>query len=1109
MDKFAVLLWEEDVVIPTYEAGAPEKNPMFFEKRVYQGSSGAVYPYPIVESIANEKTDKIYHAVFLENYYMRIMVLPGLGGRIQMAYDKIGQRHFIYYNEVIKPALVGLCGPWISGGIEFNWPQHHRPSTFDPVDYTLEENEDGSKTIWVNEIERMNGTSGRAGFTLYPGKAYLEVKGRVYNGTALPQSFLWWANPAVAVNEHYQSIFPPDVHAVYDHGRRDVSSFPIAKGVYYKTDYSPGTDISRYKNIPVPTSYMAVGSGYDFIGGYDHGQAAGMLHVANHHIAPGKKQWTWGNGAFGEAWDQNLTDNNGPYIELMTGVYTDNQPDFSWLMPFEQKEFEQYFMPYRKLANIKAACRDVLLNVIIHQGSARLQLYASSEIRLRVELSIAGIRRFNDFLTLTPEEVFEASFVCPDELPEHDVQVIITDSREEELLHYQPSSQTATLPEPATAPVPPGSVPDTESLFLIGLHLEQYRHATADPTAYYKEALRRRPGDVRSNNAMGRWLLRRGKVIDSEPYFRKAIETATRYNGNPYDGEPWLNLGICLLQQECYGEAYDMLYKSAWNNACKASAYFLLAQLDCRREQFEKALYHLGQSLANNASNSKAIALKVLVLHKLGHRKQALDLCILGIRSDQFNLLLYFEMIPLYKLAGDFEAAVTAQKSLLRIARSDSNNFISFANDLGMAGQYEEASAFLQMGWENSVRDPILCYYLGWYAQKLGNAQAAREWIASASAAPGPVYFPNRVEDIAVLQFAVAAHSSESLAPYWLGCLWYDKKQYPEAMRCWEEAVERDETKPAPWRNLGIAWYNKYQQPKKAIECLEKAFALNANDARILMELDQLYKRTGKSPAARLAFLDRYVRQVGTRDDLYLENITLNNLLGHHEIALRLLLERRFHPWEGGEGRVAAQYRISLAEMAKSCLQLGQYGKATELLEKARVYPASLGEGKLAGTPENDVLYLLGLSFEYLHEMETAIQYYRAATIGLSEPAPAIFYNDPQPDAMFYQGLAWQKLQEEEVAQSLFAGLVEWGQQHMNDPAQIDFFAVSLPDLLVFDDDLDRRHRTHCTYMMALGYLGQKAYEEAARFFGQVLQADPSHIGACIHRRQLPEAVQS
>jgi len=210
--KAAVRVWEEDKLIPTYGVGEPDKNPMFLEKRVYQGSSGRVYPYPVIDKIYDEKREVSYRLAILENEY-----------------------------------VVGLAGPWISGGIEFNWPQHHRPNTFGPVEYRLEQREDGSATVWVSEIDRMYGTKMTAGFTLYPGKAYLEISAQLYNRTPEPQTFLWWANPAVAVNDHTQSVFPPDVTAVFDHGKRDVSRFPIATGTYYKMDYSEGVDISRYK----------------------------------------------------------------------------------------------------------------------------------------------------------------------------------------------------------------------------------------------------------------------------------------------------------------------------------------------------------------------------------------------------------------------------------------------------------------------------------------------------------------------------------------------------------------------------------------------------------------------------------------------------------------------------------------------------------------------------------------------------------------------------------------------------------------------------------------------------------------------------------------------
>ncbi|MFZ0338002.1 MAG: DUF5107 domain-containing protein, partial [Terracidiphilus sp.] len=124
---------EQQVVFPTYPLPPADPNPMFLEKRVYQGSSGKVYPNPFTDHVTLEKSDASYRAIVLENEFIQLMILPEIGGRIQAGLDKTNQFDFFYRQHVIKPALVGLLGPWISGGVEFNWPQHHRPSTFMPV----------------------------------------------------------------------------------------------------------------------------------------------------------------------------------------------------------------------------------------------------------------------------------------------------------------------------------------------------------------------------------------------------------------------------------------------------------------------------------------------------------------------------------------------------------------------------------------------------------------------------------------------------------------------------------------------------------------------------------------------------------------------------------------------------------------------------------------------------------------------------------------------------------------------------------------------------------------------------------------------------------------
>ena len=651
--------WREIVTIPTYEIGKAEKNPIFLEKRVYQGSSGVVYPYPVVESISDTKVDCEYHAIWMENEYIKVMILPELGGRVQMAYDKIKQRHFVYYNHVIKPALVGLTGPWISGGIEFNWPQHHRPSTYLPIDATIESHEDGSVTVWVNEMERMFHQKGMAGFTLRPGCTYLEIQGRVSNRTSLPQTFLWWANPAVEVNDEYQSVFPPDVNAVFDHGKRAVSSFPIATGTYYKMDYSTGVDISNYKNIKVPTSYMAVNSKYNFEGGYENDTKGGMLHVASHHFSPGKKQWTWGNGDFGQAWDRNLTDEDDkgvfcPYIELMAGVYTENQPDFTWLMPYEEKQFVQYFMPYRELGVVKQASKDFVFNIQEESDKkVRFQVLATSDQKVQIVLSNRKDSvYFNQILCLSPvniiDEIVEVgdsklsdlSFVIskvfegqeqPNTLGNHPYQgrVLLSWSAEPD--------EIRPIPDAAEAALPPTDTKTVDQLYLTGLHLEQYRHATWSALDYYEEALRRDPNDVRCLNQIGLWYLRRGRFERAEGYLRRAVKVWQKRNPNPYEGEPLFNLALSLKYQNRNAEAYEWFWKSTWNKGWADAGYFEAACISVGEWRLEDAFDEVERCLIGNSHNHKAHALKATILRKLGRKEQALSWIHESYQIDPFN----------------------------------------------------------------------------------------------------------------------------------------------------------------------------------------------------------------------------------------------------------------------------------------------------------------------------------------------------------------------------------------------------------------------------------------------------------------------------------------
>lgn len=1081
--------WREKVVIPTYEVGTPEKNPIFLEKRVYQGSSGVVYPYPVIESISDEKTDKEYEVVFIENEYIKVMILPELGGRVQMAYDKIRQRHFIYYNHVIKPALVGLTGPWISGGIEFNWPQHHRPSTFMPVDTAIEHNSDGSVTVWVSEMERMFHQKGMAGFTLRPGHAYLEIKGAVYNRTDVPQTFLWWANPAVAVNDHYQSVFPPDINAVFDHGKRAVSSFPIATGTYYKMDYSAGVDISNYKNIFVPTSYMAVNSKYDFEGGYENDTKAGMLHVANHHISPGKKQWTWGNGDFGRAWDRNLTDTDGPYIELMAGVYTENQPDFTWLQPYEEKSFVQYFLPYRELGIVKNATKDLLMNIDQDgkSGKVNFKIFATSEQHVFVELrNDDGTVYYSKEVTITPENIMEENVdVKGAKLSQ--LNLNITAGGRTLLTWHSEPDEVKPIPDAAEAALLPEEIKTTEQLYLTGLHLEQYRHATYNPVDYYEEALRRDPLDVRNNNALGLWYIRKGRFERAEKYLRTAVRVLMKRNPNPYDGEPIYNLGLALKYQGRTDEAYDQFYKSTWNGAWQDAGYFACAQISLMRNRLDDALDEIDRSLIRNWHNHKARALKATLLRKAGRNDEALKLIEESLGIDRFNYGCLFEK---YLITGDDDTLLLLKTMMRRCA----NNYDEIALDYCAAGCTCEALKLWNIAIEEGALTPMTYYYMGW-CNAATDAEAAKELFAKAEAYPSDYCFPNRLEAVLALNCAMAHLPRAAKAPYYLGCLYYDKRQYDLAIKAWERSAAADDKFPTVWRNLALAAFNKQGDKDKAVRLMEKAFALDDTDARVLMELDQLYKCMRRPHAERLALLRKYGNLVAKRDDLLLEEITLLNQTEQYEEAKTKLDAHIFHPWEGGEGKVPAQYQFARIELAKKAIAEGRYADAVSLLEECLVYPHHLGEGKLYGAQDNDFYYMMGVAYDAMNQPDKARQCWLKATEGPTEPAAALYYNDAKPDKIFYQGMALLKLGRTGEANGRFHKLVNYGEKHLFDKVRMDYFAVSLPDLLIWEDDLQVRNEIHCKYMMALGYYGLGNKEKSNRYLKEAEALDINHQG--------------
>lgn len=1121
----AVEVRVENVVIPTYLPDLPDKNPMFLETRVYQGSSGKVYPLPFTGRIAEKPVDRKWKAIWIENEFVRAMVLPEIGGRIHVLQDKTNGYDLIYNQPVIKPALVGLAGPWISGGIEFNWPQHHRPATFLPVDFEIEEHADGSKTIWCSDHDPMCRMKGMHGVCLHPGKSFLELKVRAYNRTPLVQTFLWWANVATRVHEAYQSFFPPDVYYVADHARRSMSEFPHAQGFYYGVnygergrngipeheipsqfvpphcrppkstaqygdvpDYAPN-DLSFYANIPVPTSYMCLGSKKDFFGGYDYTAGAGIVHIASHHISPGKKQWTWGNHDFGYAWDRNLTDAraNGefpPYIEIMAGVYTDNQPDFSFLQPGETKTWSQYWYPIQKIgpaheANLNGAVRLELSKRGLLIGIAVTGNYPRSQ----VTLSAKGKTLAHWVRDLSPASPFVEKITLAKNVAEKDLLLTVQTADGHLLISYQPEEfARGNVPPPATEPPAPEEISHNDELFITGLHLDQYRHATRSPAVYWLEALRRDPLDSRCNNAMGLWHLRRGEFAVAEKYFQNAIGRLTRRNANPYDGEAYYNLGLCLRYLGRDREAYDSLYKATWNHAWVAAGFHALAEIDCSRKNWGLALDHLNRSLQFNAGNLRARNLKALVLRQLNRPDEADELLRETVKMDSLDW--WAKQLHGEKVAADLQAQ------------------LDLAHDYARAGFFDESIAILKKATATpgDLPDqswgvgPLLHYTLGWLHEKNGDKKSALNHFKQAAASPADYCFPSRLEEIAILETAMRLNPADSRAPYYLGNLLYDRRRREEAIHLWEKSAKLDPGFSIVWRNLGIGYFNVSRNSAKARNAYEKAFGANPKDARLLYERDQLWKRLGDKPEKRLRELEKHLYLVEQRDDLVIEICALYNQTNRPDKAAQLVAGRKFQPWEGGEGKPLEQHVRAQMALGRAAMARRDTARAKEHFEFALTSPLNLGEAKHLLANQSDIHVQLGEAFAGLGDKESARKHWLAA---------ASFKGDFQEmrvrafsEMTYYSALSLEKLGERAKAKKMFRDLLSYALQLQKAVAKIDYFATSLPTMLLFEDDLQFRQETTALFLQAQAYLGLGKKPKAEALLRMVLKRDPNHAPA-------------
>lgn len=1039
-----VKIFESRIVIPTYRSPEAEELPMFTENRVHQRSSGRPYPNKVVMEVdRTHKEDKEYKLVTLENEYVKIEILPEIGGRIYSAYDKTTGYDYFYKQHVIKPALIGVLGSWISGGVEFNWPFHHRASGFMPCDFTIEEMPDGSAACHLSEHDPIDRMKGMVSIILRPDETSLETRMRLYNRTAADKSFLWWENAAVPVNESYQIFFPQDVSYVNFHYLKSRTTYPIAgNGVFNGIPMDTNRDISWHKNTKQATSYFACASDYDFFGGYDHGKECGVVHIGDHHISPGKKMFTWAYCQLSKSWENALTDTDGEYAELMAGSYSDNQPNFSWLAPYETKEFSQHWYPISKIgsptfANLNCAFRLDKENNIFKLQSTKV--YKNAIVKI-FDSENVYFEQTCDFIPNKPLD-FEIK-----DLPQYIAVEIIADGKS--IAEYtEKKFNKFTMPDVITDMPSAAGMNDPDELYLAGVHVDQYRDPHTNPDSFWKEALKRKINHIPSLLAMAKYEFSRYALDSAEDYIKRAISAITIYNERVQSGDVYYTYGRILEAKGETDKAYDYYYKAYWAADSVAKAMTRITLIDIKRKDYKVAIRHAENALDYGRKNNLAISALVIALREIGETEKADSILKEQLKKDNLDHMARY-------LSND--------KKFYDIMDSDTvQTCLDIAFDLSAMGRYEDIISLLEgaIASCDAGKKKMSYYTLGYYKFLVG-LDGSEEYKKAETAMLGRAY-PVRIEEQMVLEDVISKTNSKT-AKMLLGCLLYNKLHYNEAAELWEQCDDY-----IARRNLAVAYFSHLGRAEEALCIMKSLVNERTDDEELLYETVCLMNKMGIAPTDKI---DLITLHKVTRDDVLTELSKAYNQAFMPDKAIETLMSHNFVPCEGGEHAIADQYMFAYLVKGKTELENGNYEKAIEFFKEGQVLPQALGAGIWNHCKLIPLKFHEAICLEIIGEKAKADEIFRYIATTEIE----YFSNMHLKELPYFQALSFNHLGDELKGQHLITKYFrEWSK--IKDTRDNGYFGTT-PFFIPFVDEPARLRKAQHLYLTGLceEYMGNK-----------------------------------
>lgn len=868
-----------------------------------------IYPYYRFDGFTDSSVVKAWKVIELENAYIKVMILPEIGGKIWAAWDKASGKSFIYNNHVVKFRDVAMRGPWTSGGIEPNYGIiGHTPNCATAVDSKTVQNADGSGSCFVGTFDKLTQTSWTIEINLPKDKAYFTTRSYWHNSTELEQPYYTWMNTGMPSAGNLEFSFPGNKYLGHE---GEYASWPLNTTNQKKISWYNENNFGSYK------SYHVFGQVTDFFAAYYHDQDFGMGHYSPQDEKPGKKIWIWGLSRQGMIWEQLLTDQDGQYVEIQSGRLFNQSAEGSSFTPFKHRGFAPYTSDEWK---------EYWFPIKHTKGVTKANPYGAFNYKQEgeyVKWSFCPLQSFQDTMKVMMDGSVKNKYYrfTPLQSVHDSVKVSGTLSNLEFNIGTKFLYSTTVDRDTITRPV--NSPKDFDWNSSYGHYLQgkewlrdrQYEKAEAQTN----QSLAIYPHFIPALSLMAELKYRNMEYAKALDYARKGLSIDT------YDPAANFIYGLINKQLDAYTDAIDGFNIASASMEYRSAAYTELAKIYMVKSRIVQALPYAEKALESDPKNTSALEI-IATIHRITKQSNAFlsDLN----QLERINPLNHFIASEKYLQSPTESNRQALKKGITQEAHEEI--YISLADRYLNLGRAQDALHIINAG-------PLKSESLYWkaYLQALLGDEDYKSTLKTADGASCLLQFPYRNTTDNVFRFAIA-HTDSWKPKYYYGLLLWSKGRKDEAKELFSRCGE---TSFAPfyaaYANLEPAMHDHY---------LQKAMTLDANEWRYGKQLIQSYLAENKNNEA-LQLATNLHEHFPSSDVIsfllskaYIEN-------KQYEAAYNMLMSKRFLPNEGStEGRNL--YTDATLLHAIELMQENKYGKALEFVEKASLWPENLGVGK-------------------------------------------------------------------------------------------------------------------------------------------------------------------